>query len=304
MKLTLSLFCLGLGLAAAHPSLARAPQAVPLSRPFKVRVLAQGGGFSVDLPVVARTRGFSTTFFTSLDITNNTARPTDVDFSYTPADGSATRSGSFGTLLGFDNIHTEDVLLSLASAGIMPPGQADNTFGTMLLTFDNPAFHTGNEATAVARVWSFASGSAGPTNGTSYRAQPLNTGGAHALAGLVRNGGGLLTNVGIENVGIDDAGDPVEAPLTVRLTFIDPSTGAPVGTQPTFVLSPGQMTQISDIFDVDGTNSYQLPAGAPSLIVFAEALAGTSQIAGYVVWKDTETNDGAFVLMQESVTPF
>jgi hypothetical protein len=256
------------------------------------------------LPVVARTRGFSTTFFTSLDITNNTAQPTDVDFFYTPADGSATRGGSFGTLLGFDSMHTEDVLLSLASAGIMPPGQADNTFGTMLLTFDNPAFRTGNEATAVARVWSFASGSAGPTNGTAYRAQPLHTGGAHVLAGLVRNDDGLLTNVGIENVGIDDAGEPVEAPLTVRLTFFDPRTGAPAGTQPTFVLAPGQMTQISNIFDVGGANAYQLPAGAPSLIVFAEAVAGTSQIVGYVVWKDRETNDGAFVLMQESVTPF
>lgn len=304
MKLRLSLFCLGVGLSTAGPCLARAPQAVPLSRPFKVRVLAQGGGFSVDLPVVARARGFSTRFFTSLDITNNTSQPTDVDFSYTPADGSATRSGSFGTLLGFDSMHTEDVLLSLASAGIMPPGQADNTFGTMLLTFDNPAFRTGNEATAVARVWSFASGSAGPTNGTAYRAQPLHTGGAHVLAGLVRNDEGLLTNVGIENVGIDDAGEPVEASLTVRLTFFDPRTGAPVGTQPTFVLAPGQMTQISNILAIDGANSYQLPPDARSLIVFAEAVAGTSQIAGYVVWKDRETNDGAFVLMQESVTPF
>src|SRR5512141_1703346 len=226
MKLRLSLLCLGL--AAAGPSLARSPQAVPLSRPFAIRVLSAGGGFSVDLPVVARTRGFSTTFFTSLDITNNTAQPTDVDFSYTPADGSATRSGSFGTLLGFDNIHTEDVLLSLASAGIMPPGQAENTVGTMLLTFDNPAFRTGNEATAVARVWSFANGVAGPTNGTAYRAQPLHTGGAHLLVGLVRNGGDLISHVGIENVGIDDAGNPVDAPLTVRLTFVDPRTGAPV----------------------------------------------------------------------------
>ncbi len=302
MKLRLSLLCLGL--AAAGPSFARAPQAVPLSRPFAIRVLSAGGGFSVDLPVVARTRGFSTKFFTSLDITNNTAQPTDVDFFYTPADGSATRSGSFGTLLGFDNIHTEDVLLSLASAGIIPPGQAENTFGTMLLTFDNAAFRTGSEATAVARVWSFANGSAGPTNGTAYRARPLHTGGAHALAGLLRNGDGLLTNIGIENVGIDDAGDPVDAPLTVRLTFVDPSTGAPVGTQPTFVLAPGQMTQISDIFNVGGTNAYQFPAGAPSLIVFAEAVAGTSQLAGYVVWKDTGTNDGAFVHMQESLTPF
>ena len=302
MKLRLSLLCLGL--AAAGPSFARAPQAVPLSRPFAIRVLNAGGGFSVDLPVVARTRGFSTTFFTSLDITNNTAQPTDVDFSYTPADGSATRSGSFGTLLGFDSMHTEDVLLSLVSAGIMPPGQAENTFGTMLLTFDNPAFRTGNEATAVARVWSFASGSAGPTNGTAYRAQPLHTGGAHALAGLLRNGDGLLTNIGIENVGIDDAGNPVDAPVTVHLTFVDPRTGAPVGTQPTFVLAPGQMTQVSDIFNVGGTNAYQLPAGAPSLIIIAAAAAGTSQVAGFVVWKDTGTNDGAFVLMQESAAPF
>lgn len=302
MKLSLSLFCVGL--AAAGPCLARTPQAVPLSRPFKVRVLAQGGGFSVDLPVVVRTHGFSTSFFTSLDITNNTAQSTDVDFFYTPADGSATRSGSFGTLLGFDNMHTEDVLLSLASAGIMPPGQAENTFGTMLLTFDNAAFHTGNEATAVARVWSFASGSAGPTNGTAYRAQPLHTAGAHVLAGLVRNGEGLMTSIGVENVGIDDAGAPVEAPLTVRLTFFDPGTGAPVGTQPTVLLAPGQMTQFSNILDVDGTNSYQLPPDATSLIVFAEAVAGTSQINGYVVWKDRQTNDGAFVHMQESVTPF
>ena len=159
MKLHLALLCLGL--AAAGPSLARAPQAVPLSRPFRIRVLAQGGGFSVDLPAVARTRGFSTSFF-----------------------------------------------------------------------------------------------------------------------------------------------DPVEAPLTVRLTFFDPSTGAPVGTQPTVALGPGQMTQISNILDIDGRNSYQLPPDATSLIVFAEAVAGSSQIAGYVVWKDRATNDGAFVHMQESVTPF
>src|SRR5512140_2451241 len=117
-----------LGLAAAGPALARAPQAAPLSHRAAKRVLGQAGGYSVDLPVVARTRGFSTAFFTSLDITNNTPDPTDVEFTYTPADGSATRSGSFGTLLGFDNIHADDVLLALVSGGILPPGQAENTF--------------------------------------------------------------------------------------------------------------------------------------------------------------------------------
>lgn len=303
MKLLPSLVCLGLGLAAA-PSLARSPQVTPLSHPFAPRVVSAVGGFSVDLPIVTRAPGFSTMFFTSLDITNHTSEPTGVEFSYTPADGSATRTGSFGTLLGFDNFRTDDVLLTLALAGILPPAQADNTYGTMLLTFDNPAFKKGNEATAVARVWSYAGGRAGPTTGTAYRAQPLRTAGAHALAGLVRNETSLLTNLGIENVGIDDAGNPVEAALTVRLRFLDPRTGAPVGTQPLFILGPGQMVQISDVFDVGGTNAYQLPVDAPSLIVFAEAVAGSSQLAGFIVWKDTETNDGAFVLMQESVTPF
>jgi hypothetical protein len=64
------------------------------------------------------------------------------------------------------------------------------------------------------------------------------------------------------------------------------------------------MTQISDVFNAGGSNAFQLPAGAPSLIVFAEGLAGASQLSGYVVWKDTGTNDGAFVLMQDSATPF
>ena len=41
-----------------------------------------------------------------------------------------------------------------------------------------------------------------------------------------------------------------------------------------------------------------------AVTVIGGGLAGTSQVAGFVVWKDTGTNDGAFVLMQESATPF
>jgi len=107
---------------AAH---ARAVRVAPLARPFVIRVTDQGGGFSVDLPIVGRVHGVSTTFFTALDITNNTAQPTGVDFFYTPADGSATRSGSFGTLNGFDDIHTDDFLQSLVDSGVIAANQAD-----------------------------------------------------------------------------------------------------------------------------------------------------------------------------------
>jgi hypothetical protein len=302
MKRTLSFMALAFVLAPAAQ--ARTLHAEHQAKPFMIRVTDQGGGFSVDLPIVGRVRGVSTTFFTALDVTNNSAQPASVDFFYTPADGSATRSGSLGTLLGFDNLHTDDFLQSLATAGIIPPTQVDNTFGTLLLTFNNPAFKNGTEATAVARVWSYASGTAGPTYGLAYRALALHTVGAHSLATIIRNGGGILTNIGIENVGIDDSGNSVSPPVTVRLSFFDPASGTAVGNQPTFSLGPGQVMQINDAFNAGGANSFQLPHGATSLILFIDEISGPSQIAGYAVMKDTTTNDGSFIFMQESKTPF
>ena len=286
---------------AAH---ARNLQVISLSRPFMIRATDTGAGFSVDFPIVGRVRGASTTFFTSLDITNNTARPTEVDFFYTPADGSASRSGTLGTLQGFDDIHTDDFFQSLADAGVIAPNQGDSSFGTLLLTFNNPSFAKGTEATAVARVYSFAAGTSGPTYGLSYRATPLHTDGAHSLASVARSTPGLVTNIGIENVGINDSGNSVSAPITVRLSFFDPTTGTAVGTQPTFNLAPGQVIQINDVINNAGKNAFQLPAGTRSVIVFVDEIAGTSQISGYAVQKDTSTNDGSFVLMQESKTPF
>jgi hypothetical protein len=239
------------------------------------------GGFSVDLPVVGRVHG-ATAFFTALDVTNNSTRSTDVEFEYVPADGSAPRSGLLGTLAPLDNLHFDDFLKTLADAGLLPPGNGDS-FGTLLLTFTNPSFTKGTEATAVARVYSFApDGKA--TYGIAYRAPALTTNGAHALTSIVRAGGGIVSNVGIENVGIDDAGAPDAAPVTVRLTFVDPLTGAISGAQPQFTLAPGQVMQIND--------------AKQNAILFVDEIAGTAQIRGYVVMKDTTTNDGSFVFMQ------
>ena len=271
--------------------------AAPLSHPFTIRVADQGGGFSVDLPIVGRVHGVSTTFFTSLDITNNSAQPTGVDFLFTPTDGSASRSGTFGTLLGFANLHTDDLMQSLAAAGLITPNQAASSSGTLLLTFTNPSFHLGTEATAVTRIWSYAGGNSGPTFGLAYRARVLHTDGAHSLTSIVRAGNGLVSNLGLENVGISDSGAADNAPVTIRLTFYDPDSGAIVGTQPAFTLSAGQVLQINDI-----TSRFGVPAGSSSLIVFADEVAGTAQIAGYVVMKDTGTSDGSLVFMQESKT--
>jgi hypothetical protein len=264
----------------------------PLSHPFQPRATQQpSGGFSVDLPIVGRVRGATTTFTTALDITDNSAQSTDVEFFFTPADGSAPHSGLLATLSGFDNLHFDDFLQALVSAGVMTPNQADNAFGSLLLTFTNPSFRAGTEATAVARIYSSATPNG--TYGLAYRARPIETNGTHSLSSVVRNGNGIVTNLGIENLGVDDRGAFVTDPVTVRLTFFDPATGAPAGSQPTFSLAPGQVIQLNDVFR-------QFALTQTAALVFVDEIGGSSQIRGYVVLKDTSTNDGAFVFMQES----
>lgn len=263
----------------------------PLAHQFSIRPVQQGGGFSVDLPVVGHVHGATATFSTSLDITNNTSQPTDVEFFYTPADGSAPRSGVIANLPGFDNAHFDDFLQGLASAGVIPSNQAANSFGSLLLTFTNPAFHTGSEATAVARV--FSPGTQGGTFGLAYRARPIETNGAHSLSTLIRNGNGMAANIGIENLGVDDAGRVLTGPVTVRLSFFDPDSGSAVGPQPTFTLAPGQVMQINDVF-----RQYGLSQDA--VLVFVDEVSGNGQLRGYSVARDIVTNDGSFVFMQES----
>jgi hypothetical protein len=154
----------------------------------------------------------------------------------------------------------------------------------LLLTFTNPSFTRGTEASAVARVYNFTPDGKG-TYGVAYRAPALTTNGAHSLVSIVRAGNGLVSNVGIENVGINDAGAPDAAPVTVRLTFYDPATGAVTGTPSTLTLASGQVVQIN--------NASPAPA-----ILFVDEIGGTAQIRGYVVMKDTTTNDGSMVFMQ------
>ena len=88
-----------------------------------------------------------------------------------------------------------------------------------------------------------------------------------------------MTNIGIENVGIDDSGNSAGDTVTIRLSFFDPTSGAAVGTQPAFALGPGQMMQINDVFNAGGKNPFQLPAGAESLIVFVDEVGGKDEPA-------------------------
>jgi hypothetical protein len=281
----MKMFIAALSLAVAASADAATLHIAALDHRMPPRATQSGNGFSVDLPIVGRVHGINTTFFTALDVTNNTSSSTDVVFTWIPADGSAVRSGTLTTLGGFDNLHVDDFIGSLASSGLV--ASPNDTFGTLLLTFTNPAFRNGTEATAVARIYSFVSGTSGATYGLGYRARALQTNGAHSLSSIVRGGNGIVTNLGVENVGIDDAGNPDNNPVTVQLTFFDPTTGAQSGSPILFTLNPGQVMQLNDV-------------AKSNLIAFVDEVAGTAQIRGYVVMKDAATNDGSFVFMQES----
>lgn len=278
--------------------------ALPLFADDALRLFPNAtGGFSIYFPVVTRLQGASTFFYTSLDVTNNhSTQSTDVNYNYISADGSINKSGKLVTLQKLGSYHSDDFIKTLADNGAITQAQAASTFGTLYLTFTNAAFTTGTEGSAVARVYNFVSGNTGPSIGLAFRAQLLHTNGAHRLVSVISDtdapgaaGVRVVTNMGLMNVGINDAGDTVTDPVTLTLTFIDPASGFRVGAQPQITLNRGQVTQINDVF-----SNYSIPSTATSLTVLVEGPTGPSapQIDGYVVLKDVLTNDGSYFPMQ------
>ena len=257
--------------------------------------------FSVDLPIVTRAQGATTTFYTSIDITNNAPQPTDVAFEYISSDLSIDITGTLvRNLGGRGNFHQDDLMLYLASTGAITSAQANSTFGTLLLTFTNPSFVNGTEASAAVRIYNFLNAGQRPSIGLAYRAILLTKNGSHALTSVISNTTtadssmpSVVTNLGLENVGINDAGQVDGTPVTLQLTFYDPATGAQVGPQPSVTLSAGQVTQLNDLW-----SRYGLPASASNLLVAVTETTGTAQIRGYISVKDTFTNDGSFFFMQ------
>ncbi len=257
--------------------------------------------FAVDLPIVTHAAGATTTFYTSLDVTNNTSQPTGVSFEYISSDLSVDAVGTLtATLGGHGNFHTDDVLGFLGSQGFITAAQAANGFGTMLLTFSNPAFTTGTEASASVRIYNYVNAGSPASVGLAYRGQVLRRNGSHTLYSVVNNTTAVtngtpqvVTNLGLENIGIDDTGAVTSGTITLQLTFYDPVTGNQVGPQPTVTLAPGQVMQLNDLW-----TKYSLPAGSNQLQLTVAETSGTAQIRGYLSVKDIITSDGSFFFMQ------
>jgi len=258
-------------------------------------------GYAVDLPIVAGLQGVSTRFYTAVDITNRTSQATDVAFEYIATDYSVDVAGTLITgLAGYANFHTDDIIMYLAGQGFLTSAQAANTKGTMLLTFLNPSFIEGNEAGVTVHTYNFLTPGQPASVGYAYSGFALRAEGAHSLAATAGDtttaGPGVpvvVTNLGLEDVGINDAGQVDTNPVTVQLTFTDPQTGTQVGPQPTITLQSGQVTQINNLW-----TTYGLPHTTTSMLVSVSETAGTAHIRGYVILKDVSTNDGSIFFMQ------
>jgi len=256
--------------------------------------------FNVDLPIVTHAQGATTIFYTSLDVTNHTTATTGVSFEYISSDLSVDAVGSFPALGPHGNFHTDDVLTYLANQRVITAAQGATGFGTMLITFSNQTFTTGAEASATVRVYNYLNAGQTPSVGLAYRGVPLTTNGSHTVTTVIQDttasGGAtpsILTNLGLEDVGINDAGSVDTNPVTIQLTFYDPATGAQIGQQPTITLHAGQVTQLNNVWA-----AYGLPTTTHNVVAVATETSGTAQIRGYVSIKDTMTNDGSFFFMQ------
>ncbi len=260
-----------------------------------------GGGFTVFLPIVGKVVG-STIFYTSLDVANASNQSVPVTYFFFNTDGSISKSGSLTTLPPRGNFHRSDFIQYMVDQGILTSTQGGNIFGTMLLTFDNASFTEGTEASAVARIFNYyPSGTSGPTIGLAYRADVLQTNGAARLSSGIRNTVGsnsqngpvVYTNVGFQNMVIDDAGNSTTGAVMIRVEVFDPGTGQLLTTRDIGPLGPGQSTIVSNVWA-----TWQLPAVTESAILVATRTAGTAQISGWVSILDSTTRDGSFFLMR------
>jgi hypothetical protein len=279
--------------------------------------------YTVEVPIVTRTVG--TAFFrTAIDISNNTgsgtpAAPVVVRLQYSYNRVNSDHSLSFFrtpdpttprgqalnmNLLAFDNFHTDDIVQYLGTLpSVLEAGAADNSFGTLDVTFENLPSAQGWEGTVLARTYSPNPTGAG-TVAIAYPASLFFESASQTLVATIRDtqtspsdAGALRTNIGIRNTDIRGTLHDV----TVQVTFYDVTTGSPtngqrVGGAITLTLRSGEVQQLNNIRALAG-----IPANVTAMLAFADVVGATATgptIEGYINILDGGTQDGAFFEMK------
>jgi hypothetical protein len=273
---------------------------------------ARAQGIGINIPVVGRLIGGGNTLFvTSVDVANNTALATQVDFYFdgidltTQAtiviDGSITTSGlaapETGTLRGHSNVHFNDFIDALVQAGKLTAEVRDHgVLGSLLLVYNN--FSRNGEGSASAR---FENAFGGGTVGVALAGHVIGRNEPQSLVATVRDTRGrpgpqLYTNLFINNTGLTPAGG-VAGSVSVEMTARANSSGQPVGTPIVLAdIPPGQTRSVNQVL-----TAMQVPAAnEDTILLFARVTSGNAAIAGVVSIVDATTRDGSVVEMSRA----
>jgi hypothetical protein len=283
---------------------------------------AAPGNYTVEVPIVTRVVG-TALFRTALDISNNTASGTSavpvvarLQYSYnrvnsdhslsffrTPDPTSPRGQPLNINLLAFDNFHTDDIIQYLGNLDLLEPGAAQNSFGTLLVTFENLPSAQGWEGAVFARTYS-PNPTGGGTVAIAYPASLFFESASQTLVATIRDtqtspsdAGALRTNIGIRNTDIRC----ILQDVTVEVTFYDVTAGSPtngqrVGAALTLTLRSGEVKQLNNIRAMAG-----IPDNVTAMLAFVDVLGASATgptIEGYVNILDGGTQDGAFFEMK------
>jgi hypothetical protein len=275
--------------------------------------LAKATGLGLNLPVVGRLIGGGNTLFaTSIDVSNNAAQSTQVDFYFDAVDlvtqapividgsianGGLTAQGG-GTLRSYSNAHFDDFVNALVEASMLPAATRDHgVLGSLLLVFNG--FDRRGQGSASARFYNELGGG---TVGVALAAREVTTNEPTSLVATVRDTRGrpgpqLYSNMFINNMGLTSAGGAIAQPVTVEVSARANSSGQPVGV-PILLsdIGPGQTASINQVL-----TALQVPASAEdTILVFARVTSGNAAIAGVISTVDAATRDGSLVEMSRA----
>lgn len=229
------------------------------------------------LPVVLSSAGAAGSFFTTeLTLTNRSGADATLTFEYVPAFGGGGGQGADLLPAGRQRIVADGIgyLQSLR----IPIPDTGNRGGTVRVSVGGvPPGAVGVTARTTTAV---ASGRAGLAYAGMPHAERLD--GTSYLCGLRQNGQDR------SNVALQNAGDPLEGDVTLRLTVFSGDGGAPAAVLPDVTLAPGGFQQISGIL---ASNGLSLSNG----FVRVERVGGSARYVAYAVINDQFNSDGSYV---------
>ena len=256
------------------------------------------GAVTTPAPRATRVISPNATLRTSVDISNNTSTTANAIVQYC----YATTSGGFQgctdqrsiALPAYSNFHQDDIVGYLGSVGDLTPAIVADSFGTLLVTFQNLPSQQGWEGTVSANVYNRVS-EVDPLRGTVGCGEQISyffESATSSLVGTARDtvpapsaeAGSISSTLGVHNTDANGTGASVNAVVTLY----DPATGQPVGNQVTLSnIAPGELRLQDDLFAAAG-----VPGNVTTAIVFVDVSnPASTTIEGFILDQDTDSLD-------------